>query len=56
MSAVFDELPVLIVDKWSDITEKLLQDTIQRFSQMTFMYEKLTLAYWVKRIKDAGRI
>jgi hypothetical protein len=56
MCAVFDDLPVLIVDKWSDITEQLLLETIQRFSTMTFMYEKLTLEYWIKRIKDAGRI
>ena len=56
MCAVYDDLPVLIVDKWSDVTEQLLLETFQRFSTMTFMYEKLTLAYWVKRIKDAGRI
>ena len=56
MCSVYDDLPVLIVDKWSDVTEQLLLETFQRFSTMTFMYEKLTLAYWVKRIKDVGRI
>ena len=56
MCAVFDDLPVLIVDKWSDVTEQLLLETIRRLSTMSFMYEKLTLEYWVKRIKDAGRI
>lgn len=56
MCSVYDDLPVLIVDKWSDLTEQLLLETFHRFSTMTFMYEKLTLAYWVKRIKDAGMV
>jgi hypothetical protein len=44
---MFDELPVLIVEEWSDITEKLLNDTIEKFKVATFNYEKLLLKYWI---------
>jgi hypothetical protein len=47
---LYEELPVLIVDKWSDISEKLLHDTMASFKERTFAMEKLTLAYWKNRI------
>jgi len=44
---MFDDLPVLIVNEWSDITEKLLIETIEKFKVTTFNYDKLLLKYWV---------
>jgi hypothetical protein len=43
---LFHDLPVLIVDSWSDITQKLLDDTIHKFKNTTFNYNKLTLKYY----------
>ena len=47
---LFENLPVLFVDKWTDITEKLLSETIIQFKQKhlsdQFNYEKLTLKFW----------
>jgi len=43
---MFKDLPVLFVDDWSDITQQLLDDTIDKFKNMTFNYDKLTLNYW----------
>lgn len=48
---MFEDLPVLNVDKWSDINQKLLDDTIERFKTKTFNYDKLSLSYWQKLIK-----
>lgn len=47
---LFDDLPVLIVDKWEDITPELLKNTIEEFKYMSFNVNKLTLAYWVDKI------
>jgi hypothetical protein len=43
---MFKDLPVLFVDDWSDINQQLLDDTIEKFKNMTFNYDKLTLEYW----------
>jgi len=47
---MFEDLPVLIVNEWSDITKELLDNTIIEFQTKTFNYDKLTLQYWVKQI------
>jgi hypothetical protein len=53
---LYHELPVLIVNEWSDITMKLLKKKIKKFKQMEldkkFNYNKLSLEYWVKKIKS----
>ena len=43
---MFKDLPILFVDDWSDINQQLLDDTIEKFKNMTFNYDKLTLEYW----------
>jgi hypothetical protein len=43
---VYDDLPVLFVDNWSDITQELLNKTLEDFKGKTFNYAKLTLEYW----------
>jgi len=50
--SLFDDLPVLVVKDWSEITQELLETTIQEFKTRTFSYEKLTLAYWNNKIKE----
>lgn len=47
---MFEELPVLIVNEWEEINEKLLLDTLELFKDKSFNYDKLTMKYWVNRI------
>ena len=49
---LFNDLPVLIVKKWEDITEELLNNTLNDFKQREFNYDKLTLNYWINLIKS----
>lgn len=49
---VYDDLPILIVDKWSDITEELLHKTVAEFRQRSFKFEKLKLSYWTDLIRS----
>jgi hypothetical protein len=44
---VYDDLPILVVDNWSDITQQLLYNTIREFKNKNFNYDKLKLSYWV---------
>lgn len=48
--SVFEDLPVLIIDSWKDVTRELLDKTIADFGERKFRMEKLTLRYWVQRI------
>jgi hypothetical protein len=47
---MFEGLPVLIVNEWSEITRELLDKTIEDFKTREFKYEKLTLQYWINLI------
>ena len=49
---MFEDLPVLIVNDWFEITRELLDKTIEDFKSREFKYEKLTLQCWVKLIKN----
>uniref|UniRef100_A0A6C0B769 Exostosin GT47 domain-containing protein n=1 Tax=viral metagenome TaxID=1070528 RepID=A0A6C0B769_9ZZZZ len=47
---VFDDLPVLIIKDWKEVTQELLDKTISDFEKRTFNYEKLKLQYWKDKI------
>lgn len=47
---LFKDLPVLIVDNWSEVTKELLESTIQDFKNRTFNKDKITLKYWTNKI------
>ena len=53
---LYDDLPVLIIQDWSDITEKLLMNAIAEFKKKhdkgVFNYDKLTLGYWMDKINS----
>lgn len=53
---LFQDLPVLIVREWSHITQELLDKTIldfkYRHNNNEFNYKKLSLAWWVDKIKS----
>jgi hypothetical protein len=49
---MFEDLPVLIVKSWTDVTPALLKTTITNYKTREFRMEKLTLAYWVQQINS----
>jgi len=52
ISYLFEDLPVLIVENWEDISENLLHSTIEDFKTKEFNFEKLTLSYWTKQFNS----
>jgi len=51
-SQLFEDLPVLIINEWTDVTRELLDETIHNFKKTPFNYEKLKLKYWTKKLKE----
>jgi hypothetical protein len=55
LDSLFEDLPVLIVNEWSDVTIGLLIKTIEKFKKLKFNYRKLRLDYWVQMFKERAR-
>ena len=43
---MFEGLPVLMVERWEDITLELLEKTQKEFADKEWKWEKLSLSYW----------
>jgi hypothetical protein len=52
LDKLYEELPVLILKDWSELTQELLENTINEFKNRKFNYEKLTLKYWMDKINS----
>jgi hypothetical protein len=56
IDTLYEGLPVLIVNEWSDVTIELLTKTIVEFKEKEinkkFVYEKLSLQYWIHKFKS----
>jgi hypothetical protein len=56
LDTLYDGLPVLIVEKWEDLTHDVLKETVYAFSKKTFNMEKITLNYWKNLISSASDV
>jgi len=52
LDPLYHDLPVLIVQEWSDITNELLINTVENYKNKKFNYNKLKLDYWVNQITN----
>lgn len=50
---LFTDLPVLLVNDWNELTNELLENTIEEFKNRIFNKDKVVLEYWVSRINKA---
>lgn len=46
----FKNLPVVIVNQWSDITEDFLREKKAKLAKRTFMFQKLFCDFWINKI------
>lgn len=52
LDSLWEDLPVLVIDDWSEVTMDLLEKTLQEFAGRSFQFQKLTLAYWVQQFAN----
>jgi hypothetical protein len=50
LDSLFADLPVWIVQSWSDVTEENMRLKLAEFMARPFAFEKLTLGYWQSKI------
>ena len=49
LNNIFEDLPVLTVKSWSNVTQELLDKTLIDFKGKKFNYDKLDLQYWTSQ-------
>lgn len=49
---LYDDLPVVIVNEWTEINKDFLNDILISFSSKKFNYDKLTMNYWMEKINQ----
>ncbi len=52
LDVLYEDLPVLIVQDWKEITEDFLNEKYQEMSFGTYNMEKSTIDYWLKLIDE----
>jgi hypothetical protein len=52
LDCLYTNLPVLIVNDWTDLSKQLLCSTIDTFKNKQFDYSRLYLSYWKNLIKN----
>jgi len=50
IDSVFEDLPVIIIDNWSEITEEYLIEKYEEISQKSYNIEKIFADYWFAKI------
>ena len=52
LDVVFEDLPVLIVKDWNELTEDFLNKKYEEMSSKNYAYEKIYAKYWLDKIKN----
>ena len=50
LDILYEDLPILIVQDWKEVTEEFLNQKYEEFRRTPFNMEKTTLEYWTKWI------
>jgi hypothetical protein len=53
-TAIYEDLPVLLVDRWSEINERCLREKMGQFLEGRYDFEKLRFSFWRQRIRSLG--
>jgi hypothetical protein len=51
LDSLFDDLPVIFVRDWSEITERFLEQKYKEIQSTSYNYNKMYAEYWIQEIK-----
>lgn len=52
LDCIYEDLPILLVDEWEDITQELLKKTLEEYSNKSFNYNKIMFNYWYELVLE----
>lgn len=50
LNPLYEDLPVLIVDQWADVTCELLQRKMEEFANSQWNFDKIYIPYWFEKV------
>jgi len=50
----YDDLPILFIDDWTELSQRFLHDTFMEFAEKKWNIEKLKFDYWKKYVVSAA--
>lgn len=53
LQKLFEDLPVVFVNDWSEVTEEFLRNKLETMRNTTYNMDKLRYSYWKKLIEDS---
>jgi len=53
LNALYEDLPVIIVEDWNQVTKEFLEVEFEKLRKKTFRLEKLHVQYWFDKIQRA---
>ncbi|MCH9613418.1 MAG: hypothetical protein SP1CHLAM54_04180 [Chlamydiia bacterium] len=51
LDSLYDDLPVVIVNDWSEVTEEFLNQKYEEFQTTTFNWAKIEMPYWLDQLE-----
>ena len=54
MNELYEDLPILVIDSWDDISEEFLREQYKKITSRKYDMSKLYMEYWIEKI-DAVR-
>ena len=55
LDQLYEDLPVLLIDDWSQLTQAFLLDNYNRIKDRSWNLAKLKLKYWVEKFREASQ-
>lgn len=55
IDCLFDDLPVIIVKKWDEVTEEFLDAQLNTLKKGTYNFNKLYAPYWIELIRNVQK-
>lgn len=56
LDPLFDDLPVIIITDWSEVTEEFLNQKYEEMSKKHYNFDKLFAPYWFKEIRKVQQM
>ena len=55
LKPLFQDLPVLLIDKWEDLTEEFLNEQYEKITAKQYSLKKLYCSYWLDEINNVKK-
>lgn len=52
LDQLYEDLPVIIVDRWEEVTEEFLHKKLEELRGKTYRWDKLFLDFWIAKIEE----